>query len=81
MSMKDTAKQANVVLVGIYSRMSSAAKGDLIFDAYRTGRELAIAGLKQRYPKADNRQLQRLWARNHLGDVLYRKVYGDISDE
>lgn len=81
MGIKDTSKQANQVLVGIYRGMSSSYKGDLIFDAYRAGRELAMAGLRQRYPKADKKQLWHLWARGHLGDELFERVYGGISNE
>ncbi|MFC1737820.1 hypothetical protein ACFL1G_02080 [Planctomycetota bacterium] len=81
MGIKDTTKQANQILVEIYRGMSSSSKGDLIFDAYRTGRELAMAGLRQRYPKADKKKLWHLWARGHLGDELFERVYGDIPDE
>lgn len=81
MGIKDTSKQANQVVVGIYRKMSSSSKGDLIFDAYRTGRELAMAGLRQRYPKADKKQLWRLWARGHLGDELFERIYGGTPDE
>jgi hypothetical protein len=81
MGIKDTTKQTNQVLLGIYRGMSSSSKGDLIFDAYRTGRELAKAGLRQQYPKADKKQLWHLWARGHLGDELFERVYGDMPDE
>lgn len=81
MGIKDTSKQANQVVVGIYRKMSSSSKGDLIFDAYRTGRELAMAGLRQRYPKADNKKLWNLWARSHLGDELFERVYGGTPNE
>ncbi len=81
MGIKDTSKQANQVVVEIYRKMSSSSKGDLIFDAYRTGRELAIAGLRQRYPKADNKKLWNLWARSHLGDELFERVYGETPNE
>ena len=81
MDIKDTSKQANQVLVGIYRKMSTSSKGDLIFDAYRTGKELALAGLRQRYPKAGKKQLWLLWARGHLGDELFERVYGGTPDE
>ena len=81
MDIKDTSKHANQVVVGIYRKMSSSTKGDLIFDAYRTGRELAIAGLHSRYPKADYKKLWYLWARGHLGDELFQRVYGGTLNE
>ena len=81
MGIKDTTKQTNQVLLSIYRGMSSSSKGDLIFDAYRTGRELAMAGLRQRYPKADKKQLWHLWARGPLGEELFNEVYGNVLDE
>jgi hypothetical protein len=80
MHIKDTSKQANQLLVEIYRKMSSSSKGELIFDAYKTGRELAMAGLRQRYPDVGKKQLWLLWARGHLGDELFERVYGATPD-
>ena len=81
MGIKDTTKQTNQVLLGIYRGMSSSSKGDLIFDAYRTGRELAKAGLRQQYPDASEKQIWYLWAKQHLGEKLFSEVYGNIPDK
>ena len=81
MGIKDTTKQANQVLVGIYRQMSSSSKGDLIFDAYRTGRELAMAGLRQLHPDATESQIWQLWAKRHLGKELFNCAYGAHLDE
>jgi hypothetical protein len=48
---------------------------ELIFDAYRTGRILSMAGIRMQYPQADENQLQEIWAKRHLGEDLYNKVY------
>ncbi len=77
MGIKDTTKQTNQVLLGIYRGMSSSSKGDLIFDAYRTGRELAKAGLRKLHPEATEEQIWHLWAKQHLGEELYEEVYGN----
>ena len=81
MGIKDTTKQANQVLLGIYRGMSSSSKGDLIFDVYRTGRELAMAGLRESHPQASEKQIWYLWARQHLGEKLFKEVYGAVLNE
>jgi hypothetical protein len=57
--------------------MSPAKKWKLIGDAMQMGQQLAMAGLRQRHPSADEDQIWHLWAKQHLGDELYRQVYGD----
>ena len=74
--MTDTTKEANDVLVSIYRRMTPEEKFSLVFEAYETGKKLAIAGLRDRYPYADEDELQKLWKKQHLGEELYKKVYG-----
>ena len=41
---------------------------------------LALAGLRQRHPKANEQELHRRLADLLLGEDLARKVYGDLSD-
>jgi hypothetical protein len=41
------------------------------------GQQLAMAGLRQLHPEADENQIWHLWAKQHLGDELYEEVYGD----
>jgi hypothetical protein len=76
MGIKDTSKQANQVVAKIYREMSSSFKGELIFDAYRTGRELAMTGLRQSHPNPTEKQIWYLWAKKHLGEELFERVYG-----
>ena len=81
MKQKDTTDIAREVLVQIYRKMSVSVKTLRIFDAYQTGRILAMAGLRQLHPGSSEREIWRLWARRHLGDELYEKAYGGICDE
>ena len=81
MNESDTSPDANQVLVRIYREMSSSSKGDLIFDAYRTGRELAMAGLRESHPDSTDKQIWYLWAKQHLGEKLFKEVYGKVPDE
>ena len=42
---------------------------------------LAMSGLRQRHPNANESELRRRLAGLLLGDELARKVYGDIIDK
>ncbi len=76
MSVSDTTTQAREVLFGLYRKMSPSRKIELVFDAYRTGQILSMAGIRMQYPDADDNQVWHIWAKRHLGEELYSKVYG-----
>ena len=63
----------------ICRRVPIGRKLELAFDMYDTGRLLAMAGLRMRHPDASEEQLQRLWARQHLGSELFERVYGSAQ--
>ncbi len=77
----DTSPEARRVLYNLYRQMSPARKFQLICDTYEMGRDLALAGLRMRHPKASKDQLWRLWAQQHLGQELFEKVYGTSAQE
>jgi len=81
MGRTDTSREANKVLVSLYRQMPPAVKVARIFGAYQTGKLLAMAGLRDRYPQADEQQIWRLWAQQHLGEKLFNEVYGKMADE
>ena len=72
----DTPPEVLRVWYEISRRVPAGRKLELAFDMYDTGRLLAIAGLRMRHPNASEEQLQRLWARQHLGPELFERVYG-----
>jgi hypothetical protein len=76
MRASDTTPEAREVQLELYRRMSPARKIELIFDAYRTGRLLAMAGIRMLNPAATEKQVWHIWAKKHLGEDLYNKVYG-----
>ena len=80
MKPRDTTEDAQKVLVQIYRKMSVCAKTKRIFDAYQTGRMLAMAGLRDSHPDMSEKQIWLLWARRHLGDELFQKAYGALAD-
>jgi hypothetical protein len=55
-------------------------KMELLAELNRAARELALAGLRNRYPQANEGELQRRLADLLLGEELARKVYGEIGD-
>ena len=80
MAYSDTTKEAHQILIAIYKKMAPTAKMHRIFEAYRTGKILAMAGLKLSYPDATEEQIWRLWAKKHLGDELFEQVYSKNSE-
>jgi hypothetical protein len=81
MNARDTSPEAQQVLISLYRKMSPEVKFKRIFEAYQTGKMLAMAGLYDRYPNASEKKIWHLWARQHLGDELFREVYGAVLDE
>jgi len=56
---RDTTPEAEAVQIEIYRRMSPGRKLELVEEANRTGRALALAGLRQRHPTAGPEELFR----------------------
>ena len=71
MNMEDTSPEAKQVLIDLYRKMPPGEKFRRVFDAYETGKLLAMAGLRQRYPEASEKKIWYLWAKQHLGDDLH----------
>ncbi len=82
MSKTDTSRESMEVLVGLYRQMPPEQKLRRVFDAYAMGRRLAMAGIRDRHPDWNEQQVWREWARRHLGEELFEKVYGanDYAD-
>lgn len=81
MKPSDTSQEAQQVLNELLQKMPIERKIRQVFSAYATGRELAIAGIRQRHPQASDSKIWHLWAQQHLGPSLFRKVYGKIPRE
>ena len=74
--LTDTPKDILEIQYDLYRRMSPARKIELVFDAYRTGQLLSMAGIRMQYPSANEDEVWHIWAKRHLGEELYNKVYG-----
>ena len=77
----DTTPEARRVQYELYRGMPVARKMQLVFDACRTGKLLAMADIRMHNPTLDERQLWRIWARRHLGAELFDEVYGDSTND
>ncbi len=74
--LSDTPAEVLEIQYAIYRKMSPAKKFRIVCDAYRFGQSLAMAGIKMRHPNAGEKEVWHLWAKQHLGEDLYNKVYG-----
>ena len=78
---RDTTPEAEEVQMEIYRRMSPGEKFALVEEANRRARALALAGLRQRYPNADEAELFRRLMDLTLGEELAMEVYGPLPGD
>ena len=79
-NLTDTPKEILEIQYDLYRKMSPAKKIELVFDAYRTGQLLSMAGIRMQYPSANEDEVWHIWAKRHLGKELYNKVYGGSKE-
>jgi hypothetical protein len=75
MAASDTSAEAEEMLCRLYRNMPTAQKAQRVLSAYRMGKKLSMAGIRMAHPDASEEQIWHIWARRHLGDELYEKVY------
>jgi hypothetical protein len=80
MSLSDTSPEAEAILCRLYRNMTIAQKAQLVFSAYRMGKMLSMAGIRMNNPDASEEKIWHLWARRHLCDELYEKVYRERNN-
>ena len=76
----DTPKEVSDIQYELYRSMSPAKKITLLFDAYHTGRILAMAGIRMLRPSATEAEIRQIWTRQHLGGKLFSEVYGNARN-
>jgi hypothetical protein len=81
MTASDTSVEAEEIQCRLYRNMTIAQKAQRVFSAYRTGKMLSMAGIRTANPDASEEQIWHIWARRHLGDELYEKVYGGQTEQ
>lgn len=77
---RDTDPKSEAVQLEILRRMPSWKKFQLIGDAIETSRQVAMAGLRQRYPDAGAEELRRRFMDLWLGEELAARVYGPLGN-
>jgi hypothetical protein len=77
----DTTLAAERVQIGIWRAMPAWRKLELVAQMNATVRELALTGLRQRYPNASAAELTRRLADRLLGDELATRVYGTLEEK
>lgn len=76
----DTDPDAERVQIEIFRRMPAWRKVQLVEDANRTARQLALAGLRHRHPEAGPDELRRRLFGLFLGEELATRVYGPLPE-
>ncbi|HUR27806.1 MAG TPA: hypothetical protein VM509_06445 [Planctomycetota bacterium] len=73
----DTDVAADRLQFEIYRSWSATEKLEAMTSLWRTARELSLAGLRLRHPRAPEEEIELREAALRLGDELARKVYGE----
>lgn len=76
----DTPPDVEQRVLEIYRRMPAWRKAELVDDANRTARQLALAGLRSRFPEESLPRLRRRLLDLVLGEDLARRAYGPLDD-
>jgi len=75
----DTDADAERVQMEIYRRMQPWKKIQLVEEANRMSRALAMAGLRSRFPDASPEEIRRRFFGLWLGEELAAEVYGPLE--
>ena len=76
----DTHPKMEAMQIELWRQASATRKMHMLAQLNASARTLALAGLRTRYPHANEAELRRRLAGLLLGDELARKVYGEIGD-
>ena len=77
----DTTPEAWEFYLGLLRKLTPAEKMQRVFEWSEVVRQFHLAGLRERHPGADEREIFLRAARIKLGDELFRKVYGDTLND
>jgi len=76
----DTHPRMEALQIQLWRQASPTRKMNMLAQLNASARMLAMAGLRSRFPNADETQLRFKLAVLLLGDELAHKVYGVIGD-
>ena len=73
----DTSPEAWEVVLDLQRKMSPSQRLQCALDWSEVVRGFSDAGLRRRYPNADEREIFLRSARANLGNELFEKIYGN----
>ena len=76
----DTRPEAEVVLIQLTRQAPPWRKFQMMGQLNQSARTLMMAGLRERYPQANETELRRRLAHLVLGTALATKVYGPLDE-
>jgi hypothetical protein len=76
----DTSRAAERVLFDLARQAPAWRKVELMGEMYRTVCDLALSGLRERYPHSPASELRRRLADMLLGSELARRAYGPLPE-
>jgi hypothetical protein len=76
----DTTPEADAVLFKLWREAPAWRKLEIMEGLNRTARQLALMGLRQRFPDISPEELRRQFAALTLGTELAAKIYAFVSD-
>ncbi len=76
---RDTSREAEEVLMEGYRRMEPWEKIQLVCDLSAASQELALSGIRMRYPDADEDELRMRLASLRLSPTEMREAFGWID--
>jgi hypothetical protein len=77
----DTSPETERVLFALLREMPPWRKLEMVAQLNQMVRELALSGLRERYPNASPEELRRRLADIALGPELAEKVYGPLIEK
>jgi hypothetical protein len=78
MCPEDTSPEAWQAYLEVLRRMTPAERLQLALDWSADLWKVAEAGVRQRFPHADEREIHLRFSRLMLGEDLFRQAYGDV---
>ncbi len=75
----DTSPETEAILFKLLHETPAWRKYELMEDLNRTARQLALIGLRRRFPNAAPAELRRRLATMLLGEELATKAYGELE--
>ncbi len=77
---RDTSPEAEAVLFKLWRETPAWRKLEMMSGLNRTARQLALVGLRRRFPNASEMELRRRLAAMLLGEELATRVYGPLKE-